>query len=183
MKLLRITLLFLLFSNTIHAQNAKQWMLGGGFTAVDDDCRPLKSVVNLLNGWNALSFPTAVSAEYYFSRSLSLDLAESITTYQVGNIIDGDTVTRGRLFVAGDANAKYHFYTLYKKVQWFDPYLAGGFGMTLRGKLVPTGNFGFGANFWLSKRVAINVQSMAKFSFMNRGTNYLQHCLGVRILF
>jgi hypothetical protein len=68
---------------------------------------------------------------------------------------------------------------------WFDPYIAAGFGVTLRSKksIVPTGNIGFGANFWITHRFAINAQSMAKFSFINTGSNYLQHSIGVRFLF
>lgn len=184
MKLLRIILLSLLFSNTLQAQNAKQWLLGGSFNAVDDDGRPNKSLFDLTNGWNALPFPSAFSCEYYFTKSISCEFMESINSYQLGNIIDGDTITGGRIFLASDLNGKYHFNTLYNKIMWFDPYIAGGFGTTLRSKvLVPTGNIGFGANFWVSDRVAINVQSMAKFSFLNTGSNYLQHLLGVRILF
>lgn len=184
MKLLRIALLSLLFANTIQAQKAEHWVLGFSFNAVDDDGRPLNSLFNLTNGWNALPFPTVFSGEYYFSNSLSLEFVESINSYQIGNIIDGDTMTRSRFFLSVDANAKYHFNTLYNKIMWFDPYVIGGFGGTLRAKtFVPTGNFGFGANFWLSKRIAINAQSMAKFSFLGTGSNYLQHSLGVRILF
>lgn len=184
MKLLKIALLSLLFSTNIQAQEAKQWMLGGGFNAVDDDGRPMNNLFNLTNGWNALPFPTTFSTEYYFSKSLSLEFAESINSYQLGNMIDGDTVTKARFFLSVDANVKYHFNTLYNKIMWFDPYVVGGFGGTLRSKVVvPTGNFGFGSNFWISKRVAINLQSMAKFSFLNTGSNYLHHSLGVRILF
>lgn len=184
MKFLRIALLSLLFSNIIQAQEAKQWMLGGSFNAVDDDGRPMKSLFDLTNGWNALPFPSAFSCEYYFMKSVSGEFMESFNSYQLGNVIDGDTISKGRVFIASDFNGKYHFNTLYNKIMWFDPYIAAGLGVTLRSKIIiPTGNIGFGANFWITNRFAVNAQSMAKFSLINSGSNYLQHSIGVRFLF
>jgi hypothetical protein len=82
MKLLRVVLLSLLFSNVIQAQEAKQWILGGSFNAVDDDGRPMKSLFDLTNGWNALPFPSAFSCEYYFMKSVSGEFMESFNSYQ-----------------------------------------------------------------------------------------------------
>ena len=183
MKLLKITLLALLLSNQAQAQS-NFWVLGTGFNAVDDDGRPMKNLFNLTNGWNALPIPSTFTCEKSFNYMLSVEFNQSICSYGIGNLKDGDTLTKSVFFMSDDLSAKYHFNSLYNKYKWFDPYAIGGFGVTLRAKdLIPTGSFGFGANFWISKRFGINIQSSAKFSLSNNGSNYLQHTVGVRYKF
>lgn len=183
MKILKITLLALLFSHYAQSQS-NFWLLGVGFNVVDDDGRPMTNVFNLTNGWNALPIPSTFICEKYFNNMLSVEFNQSINSYSIGNLRDGDTLTKSVFFMSDDLSAKFHFNSLYNKLKWFDPYAIGGLGSTLRQKsVVPTGSFGFGANFWITSRFGINVQSCAKFSFSNSGTNYLQHSFGVRYKF
>jgi hypothetical protein len=184
MKISTLTLLTLLFVSPITAQTNTSWVLGLGINIVDDDGKPLKDLMNLTNGWNALPMPSTFKCEKFFNHRISVEFTESINSYQIGKVIDTNTITANRFFLSTDLDAKFHVNSLYEKIEWFDPVVIGGFGITLRGKsVVPTGNFGFGATFWVSSRIGIHVQSLAKFSLSKAGSNYLQHCLGVSYKF
>lgn len=184
MKIFNIIFISFLSFNQVNAQGtAKQWVLGMNFSAVEDDGKP-SSLFDVSKGWNALPFPTSFSFENYIKQNISLELHESINSYQIGRTIDETVLTSNKFFMSLDLNGKFHFNSLYKKIYWFDPFIFAGFGVTLRGKnVVPTGNIGFGSTFWIGKRVGVNIESAAKFSFSKLGTNYLQHSLGVKIKF
>lgn len=183
MKLFKVVLFSLFLINQINAQEtAKQWVMGFGFNAVDDDGKPMKDLVNLTNGWNALPFPSMIIFENYIKEGISLEYSMSVNAFKIGSLIDGDILKQNRFFMGNDLNGKYHFNTLYKKFYDFDPYIAIGVGATNRGKsIAPTGNVGFGATYWVGSRLGINIQSLAKFSFISTETNYLHHTLGVKI--
>lgn len=182
MKYFIILWIFLLGSSMVSAQDHKgEWLLGLGFQAVDDDGKPSGDLFVNLNG---LPFPTNFAVETYLHNSFSLEVSESINSYQIGKKIDGSATNRNRFFMSLDVNGKYHLNTLYKKFLKFDPYVAVGLGATIRGAYtVPTGIVGGGATFWITNQIGINYQSLAKFSFTDLGTNYLQHTLGVRMNF
>jgi OOP family OmpA-OmpF porin len=183
MKLFKIVLFSLFLVNQMHAQeSAKQWVMGFGFNAVDDDGKPMKDIINLTNGWNALPFPSMITFENYIKEGISLEFSQSINSFRKGSSVDGVILPQSRFFMALDFGGKYHFNSLYKKLYWFDPYIALGLGITTRAKAtVPTGNVGFGGTFWLGSKVGINLQSSAKFSLMSSSSNYLQHSIGVKI--
>ena len=75
-------------------------------------------------------------------------------------------------FLSGDINFKYDFNNLIGDTKWFDPYSTLGVGVTYRDQTVfnpsydkntkPTFNAGLGANLWLNKIMAINLQGQAK---------------------
>ncbi len=182
MKFIKLFLFVLLFQSQSYAQ-VQNWVLGTGFNFVDDDGKA-SSLFNLKNGWNGLPFPSSFYCEKYFNKSLSVEFSESVNSYKIGNEIDQVIIKQNIFFMSVDMNAKYHFNSLYNKSQWLDPYIIGGLGITMRGKnVVPNPNIGFGATFWVSNRLGINVQSSAKFKITTAGSNYLQHALGVRIRF
>ena len=188
----KIIILCLLISANLSAQNskAKHWVLGMELNVVDDDGRtPILSPKNFFNGLNYLPFPTAFSFEYYVKDNFSMELSESVNTYEVGEIVDGVANPKNIFFMAVDLNAKYSFNSLYKglsfskKINWFDPYIMAGFGGTHRKFTVPTFNGGGGATFWVGKKIGINIQSMGKLSLSDKGSFYFQHMLGVKLKF
>ena len=188
----KIIILFLLINTNLSAQNskAKHWVLGMELNVVDDDGRrPILAPKNFFNGLNFLPFPTAFSFEYYLKDNFSMELSESVNTYEVGEFVDGASNPKNIFFMALDFNAKYSFNSLYsslsfsKKINWFDPYIMAGFGVTHRNAIVPTFNGGGGATFWVSKKIGVNIQSMGKLSFSDKGSFYFQHLLGVKLKF
>jgi hypothetical protein len=184
MKTFKIILFFFLFVSQANAQGKeKQWVLGMSFSAVEDDGKA-NDFFNVSKGWNILPFPTAFTIENYWKESISIELCQSVNSYQIGTLIDGSTINRNRVFLSLDLNAKLHFNALYKKMYWFDPALTAGFGATLRGeKVVPTGNVGFGATFWVGERLGIDIKSVGKFCLAKEGSNYLQHTVGIKFRF
>jgi len=184
MKLFTILLFTVLITNQLNAQGStKSWAIGVGLTAIDDDGRDVKSPKNMFNGFNMLPFPSSINFEYYFNKNVSLELCESISSYNIGEMVDGYRTTKNIFFMSIDMNAKYHFTNLFKKHSWFDPYLSAGLGGTLRTKFfVPTLHPGGGVNFWITDRFAANLQSFAKFSLSSNGSKYFQHSLGVKFL-
>jgi hypothetical protein len=179
--LLIISIFIISISNVYSQAKAKEWVLDLGFNAVDDDGKPTSNLFTNLNG---LPFPTSFKVEKYLRDDFSLELSQSLNSYQIGKLIDGSQVNRNRFFMSMDLNGKYHLNTLYRKVMKFDPYIAAGLGGTIRGPYtVPTGNVGFGATYWITGQIGVNLQSVAKFSFTGLGSNYVQHMLGVKMNF
>ena len=84
------------------------------------------------------------------------------------------TSLRPHGFLCGDINFKYDFNNLIGDTKWFDPYSTLGVGVTYRDQTAsnpsyekntrPTFNAGLGANLWLNKIMAINLQGQAKFT-------------------
>ncbi|GEM_PF-4514944 len=182
----KIIFLCLFINSNLNAQYSKanHWVLAMGLNAVDDDGRrPILSPANYFNDWNCLPFPSVFSFEYYMKDNFSIELSESLNTYQVNALIDGFPIQKNVLFIACDLNAKYSFNSLYKKIMWFDPYLSSGFGVTHRNYTVPTFNAGGGATFWVGNRLGINIQTMGKLSFSDKGSLYFQNMLGVKYQF
>ena len=84
------------------------------------------------------------------------------------------TSIRPHSFLAVDLNFKYDFNNLIGDTKWFDPYSILGVGVSYRDKTAyqssyekntrPTFNAGLGANLWLTKIMALNLQGQAKFT-------------------
>lgn len=82
------------------------------------------------------------------------------------------TSFRPHSFLAVDINFKYDFNNLIGDTKWFDPYSTLGLGVTYRDNsnfnpnfeksTTPTFNAGLGANLWLTKIMALNLQGQAK---------------------
>jgi hypothetical protein len=89
-------------------------------------------------------------------------------------------------FAALDAHLKYDLNTLIGDTKWFDPYLLTGGGYTYSDKSGKDQfinfNLGGGANFWITKKVGINLQTLAKLPLFKSkigGSNYYQHSVGL----
>ena len=119
MKYFIILWIFLLGSSMVYAQDHKgEWLLGLGFQAVDDDGKPSSDLFVNLNG---LPFPTNFAVETYLHNSFSLEVSESINSYQIGKKIDGSATNRNRFFMSLDVNGKYHLNTLIKYLFFLVP--------------------------------------------------------------
>jgi OOP family OmpA-OmpF porin len=159
------------------------WMVGVGWSFVDNDGSPYKGIFNVAN-WSAMPYPSYVTVDKYFKYGLSLELGLSFNQFN-GKLVNG--VTSSGIMFASDITCRYSIYEyLYKKVSWFDPYLGVGVGGTYTTasspQFYPSLNGVVGGNFWMGN-FGIRLQGTAKFGIANgfyrTNANYLQYTASV----
>lgn len=196
MSFLRISLLSLslVFSATAFSQplwwmgqkKPYKWQLSAGWNFVDDDGRDFCQPFDAAQSWNFVPFPSRIMADRYLRKGFSLELAGAYNRYEEGKLIN-DSVNLSGLFISLDVNTRLSFYRLLSPMQWLDPYVSMGLGITHRDAyeqtLTGTLNIGLGANFWIYRNWGIQLQSSAKFGingqFYTTDADYLQHTAGI----
>jgi len=202
-KLLLIPAFILVFSTHIEAQikartSNKSTASGGGFKrlikktpwtvglsghVVDDDGTPFKNLFNVNKSWNFLSYPVRVTLDGYYQAGFSFQAEFAYTQYKSGKIINSEVNASIGTFFSSDVHLKYDLNELFGPTNWFDPYVAAGYGFTLRTvakkPMTVTSNIGLGFNIWIYENLGFNVQSMAKFAMIENTSNYLHHSVGV----
>lgn len=169
-----------LLSLSSMAQLENPWVLGAGWNGIDDDGRPNSELLKVKSNWVTMWLPNSFHIEKVINSKFSVEVSENANSYDIGDIKDNVIVSNSIAFIAVDATGKFHLNSLYNKFTWFDPYIAGGTGITMRGRDYNGNlNIGFGATFWLTKRVGLSWQSLAKFGI--GGSNYIQHTPTVKI--
>jgi len=172
---LAISALFLfLGTTTIKAQDAETtatekrtfgkwltetpWTVGFGANIIQDGGPLFKSSL-----FGYAYFPATFTADKNLSwKGFSTQLAFTSTSLKPHS------------FLSVDLNLKYDLNNLIGDTKWFDPYAISGVGIAYRDQTTynkayekntrPTFAFGFGANFWLTQIMAINLQGQAKFT-------------------
>lgn len=180
MKLLYTLLLTLTCVTASTAQLENPWVLGAGWSGFDDDGKRFEEVLHVRKNWVTMWLPNSFSIEKQMNSMFSIELAENANSYDIGDLRDGQPQTSTYAFMAVDVLGKYHVNSAYKKFMWFDPFVAAGTGLTLRrSDLGGTLNIGFGATFWVTEKIGLSAQSLAKFGLGTSG--YLQHSGTVKI--
>lgn len=155
--------------------------LGGH--VVDDDGQPFSDLFNTGQSWNFLPYPTRLAVDGYFQKGWSFQLEFAYTQFKTGKKInEGILVTPGTFFSV-DGHVKYDLNELIGDTHWFDPYVAGGYGYTMRtvaaNKNTGTANLGLGFNIWVYQNLGFNANTMAKFAMQEGTSNYLHHSVGI----
>ncbi|MBA2613494.1 MAG: hypothetical protein H0U95_16135 [Bacteroidetes bacterium] len=155
--------------------------LGGH--VVDDDGKPFTQLFNAANSWNFLPYPTRLAVDGYFQKGWSFQLEFAYTQFKTGKEVNDVKLTSGGTFFSVDGHVKYDLNELIGDTHWFDPYVAGGYGYTMRTVAAnhncPTANLGLGFNIWIYQNLGFNAQSMAKFAMLQGTSNYLHHSVGI----
>lgn len=158
------------------------WMVGVGWSFVDNDGRTYSKLFDLTGGWSMHYYPSLVSVDRYLKYGLSAEVTVSFNQYKGSKMVNA-TYTPGFMF-ATDLAIKYSIYEyLYKKASWFDPYIGVGISATYISatapNFYPTFNVPIGTNFWIDKNWGIRLQATAKFGMIPRfyrtNGNYLQY--------
>lgn len=184
LKLIPLTIFTALICNIGFNQSSKvvgPWQIGLGVNFIDNDGSPTSDLFKVATNWNSLPFPNTLTLDYQPKDLFSFEFNESINSFQLNKIVNGDSIRVNQFFMHMSANGKLHFNALYKKILWFDPYLNIGAGMSIIAKspyMYP--NIGLGANFWFAENLGINIQSSANFKIMSGSSNYLMHMLTLK---
>lgn len=165
----------------------KSWILGVGWNAVDDNGTPFKKLFALRKAWNIPWYPSQLSAEILGDEGWAWGGIFNFNMYKGNKIINGTAAGGSFPFISIDAFAKYHLNNKLNIKKRYDPYIPMGAGYTLR-FIAPYRhtimvNFGLGINIWMTPKIGLNLQTMAKFGcrspFIKTGSNYLQHSGGL----
>lgn len=159
------------------------WTIGISGHVVDDDGKPFRSLFAVPTTWNFLYFPCRLTIDGYYKAGFSFQGEFAYTQMKPGKDIQNTILTKGGTFFSADIHVKYDLNELFGPTNWFDPFVAGGYGYTMR-TVAPkpntvTANLGLGANFWIWENLGFHIQTMAKFSMIEGTSNYLHHSVGV----
>lgn len=159
------------------------WTIGLSGHVVDDDGNPFKKLFDVSKGWNFLYYPSRLTIDGYYQAGFSFQGEFAYTQYKLSKRINNETNTSVGTFFSSDIHVKYDINELIGPTNWFDPYVAGGYGFTLRSgakkPMTVTSNVGLGANFWIFENLGFNLQTMAKFAMVQGTSNYLHHSVGI----
>jgi hypothetical protein len=163
-------------------------MVGVGINGVDDSGTEMREPLNIKKNWNIMPIPSKLFVERHIYKGFSAQLGGSFNKYREGKLVNSKENKTEQLFYAIDATVKFDLNYLFGQTQWFDPYIGAGYGHTSVG---PKDNFNagnrnfrsnhiaLGANLWVTNKIAVNLETAAKFSFSGGTTSYKQHALSV----
>ncbi len=156
------------------------WIVGIGWNIVDDSGDAFRDFTTIKDQWNAVAFPSRISAGRYFRSGIGLEAIATYNKYKRGNIIDGEVNPEDINYFAIDSRISYDLNKIFGQTGWFDPYVGGGIGYTDASN-TPRGTYNavIGFRAWFSDRWGIDLNSSGKWSFGNEATNHIQHGVGV----
>lgn len=156
------------------------WIVGIGWNIVDDSGDAFNDFYTVKDQWNAVAFPSRISAGRYFRSGIGLEAIATYNKYKQGNIIDGAVNQEDIDYFAIDSRISYDLNKIFGQTGFFDPYVGGGIGYTDANN-TPRGTYNavIGFRAWFSDRWGIDLSSSGKWSFGNEATNHIQHGIGV----
>jgi hypothetical protein len=174
------------FGQSTRSIDKNEWLIGVGFNTINS--QGSKSPVGDISDW-AFRYPLAVSAETYWSRLFSVELAASLNGYKAGDDIDAVGPSDDNLtYFAIDTHLKYYFgEKIFPRTEWIDFYAMAGLGFFTVEDGNLSGNIGGGAMFWLDKKQSkgIKLQGVAKLAFnhSNSGSTYANNHFQYNLMF
>ncbi len=189
-----VALLFFFGLTTVQAQNENNpWAISIGVNAVDfypvgggpagegfaQSENMFGEYFNAQDHWNIIPSISKIGVSRYIGNGLVVGVSGSI------NRIDkmGDIYVDDLTYYGVDGIVKYSFGELLN-TGWFDPYLGVGGGYTWVNEIgAGTGNGTLGFDFWLTDRIALNVESTYKSSFKDYLEDHFQHSVGIKFNF
>lgn len=160
------------------------WMVGGGWSFVDNDGLSHSRMFDVKNSWQAVPYPSYIFVDKYLDNGMSLEFSFSfndITEFKMFN----EAYVNG-FMLSPDLTFKYSFYKFFRPVTFFDPYIGIGAGFTFIETTdvfrYPTANGVVGLNFWIGN-FGIRLQGTAKLALVNdiyyNDKNYINYHAGI----
>ncbi|GGI56165.1 OmpA family protein [Winogradskyella haliclonae] len=197
-RLLFVAVLLASFSTANAQDKNNPWAFSIGTNAVDfypvgEDIPQgdfLDEFFNANDHWNVLPFLSRISVSRYIDDGFTFTVAGSLNKInKFGSNVDLVTgeETTNRLpdldYYAVDGTVSYSFMSLINSNK-IDPYLGVGGGYTWVDDIgAGTLNGTLGLNYWISDKVALNLQTSYKHSFEDRLAKHFQHSAGVTFKF
>ncbi|MFL1895638.1 hypothetical protein ACJRPK_08035 [Aquimarina sp. 2-A2] len=182
-----LLLITICLHSSLYAQYHKRdnpWVLGAGINIIDDSGTGLSGKFNFSENYN-YSAPLSVSIEKRYHDDYGISLMLSHNSFLAGKRINAQILDEERTFYAVDANFKYYITNnwLYTYRAMYEGYLTTGAGISVfDGERATIVNAGVGVNIYLSERIRLNLQGLAKFypgSQNLLASNYLQYNIGL----
>jgi len=131
------------------------WMVGVGGSIIDNDGRPGTHLLDFEKSLLLPLFPTHILVDRYFDYGLSFEASLSFNSFK-SMFVDNEIYPKRSLF-AFDVVARYSFYDKIYGVEWFDPYVGAGLGISHLSTntyeryyyTIPMLNILGGVNFWI----------------------------------
>ena len=157
------------------------WMIGVGYNFVDDSGDMADELFSFEDQWNAVAFPSRLSAGRYFKSGVGLEGIATYNKYRVGKLIDGATNLTETNYFALDSRVSYDLNKIIGETAWFDPYIGIGLGYTRANEQGRgTYNAVIGFRTWFSDHWGLDLSTSGKWAISNEdATNHLQHSAGV----
>lgn len=163
---------------------ARSWIVSLGINIIDDSGDAFQDFTTIKDQWNAVPYPSRISAERYFGSGLGLALIGTYNRYKAGNTIDGVTIAEDIPYWAIDSRLSYDLNKLVGETGFFDPYVGVGLGYADANNLGRgTYNAVVGFRLWFSDAWGVDLNSSGKWSFGNEASNHIQHAAGVAYRF
>ncbi len=159
---------------------ASSWMLGVGYTFVDDSGQVFDDLFDIKATWNSVPYPSRISLGRYFKSGIGIEAIASYTKYNEGKRVDRVVLTEDKAYYAIDTRLSYDLNKLIGQTGFFDPYIGLGLGYTQandEGRGTYNGVVGF--RTWFSDRFGLDFSSSGKWSMNSGTTNHLQHAVGL----
>jgi outer membrane protein OmpA-like peptidoglycan-associated protein len=159
---------------------ASSWMLGVGYTFVDDSGQVFDDLFDIRATWNSVPYPSRISLGRYFKSGIGIEAIAAYTKYKEGKRVDGVLLTEEKDYFAIDTRLSYDLNKLIGQTGFFDPYVGVGLGYTQandEGRGTYNGVVGF--RTWFSDRIGLDFSSSGKWRLNSNTTNHLQHAVGV----
>jgi hypothetical protein len=187
-----VVLVFVLLNGACFSQQYRwrskpqhTWIFGLGFQAIDDYNVPFGNVFNGNRTWHILPYPSRFNLERNLKYGFGVGGNVNYNTFLAGKMVN-EQLNNTLIHVVGiDAYVKYRFNANYKKMTWFDPYLAAGLGYTWRFSSAARDNVStnihVGSNFWFTQKFGVQIESSLKLAlgatYPSHPASYLQHSL------
>ena len=191
LKIAFLGLLMVCFTNTNAQDKNNLWAVGLGINAVDfypanaggmltpqgNSTVWYDEFFNANDHYNITPIFSRLTVSRYINKGFSAEFSGSFN--KIEKI--GDTKVNDLSYLSLSLAAKYDLNNIIGETSWFDPYaVLGGSYNWIDSDGNPSADGGLGANVWLSKKVALNIESRYKHVFAGfPQTQHFQHSLGV----
>jgi len=165
------------------------WDIQFGWSAIDDDGKPFRNLLDIKDSWNIGFVPSRLGISKKINKVWKGEFDFAFNKYRANKLVNSEVISQNGSFFTMDFGVQLDLNRFLGYTWIVDPYVESGLGYTRRSiskfKNTITYNFGVGANFWINDFIGAFIQSSGKIGFkspfIRNSSNYFQHSLGVVI--